>query len=57
MNTMECMKVYQSKQYKERVRQLEEEGCCTSDAQSIADVEFNALITDARHEREKGGIK
>lgn len=26
--------------YEARVRELEEEGCCTSDAQGIADVEF-----------------
>ncbi len=31
------------KQYEKRVAELENEGLCTSDAQSVADVEFAAL--------------
>ena len=32
--------VWQSKEYQERVEQLEIEGCTTSDAQGIDDAEF-----------------
>jgi hypothetical protein len=39
----EKLAVYQSKEYKERLLQLEEEGCTTSDAQAVADVEFNCV--------------
>lgn len=34
------LKIWQSKEYIDRVLQLEEEGCTTSDAQGVADVEF-----------------
>ena len=32
--------IWQSKEYQDRVLQLEQEGCTTSDAQGIADVEL-----------------
>lgn len=45
MSTKDCIKIYQSKEYQQRVLQLEAEGLTTSDAQGVADVEFNAIIT------------
>jgi len=42
----ECLQIWQSVEYKERVNQLEDEGLTTSDAQSVADTEFGILITD-----------
>ena len=45
MTVKEVMKIYQSKEYQEKVQQLEREGYTTSDAQGRADVEFGALIT------------
>ena len=38
--SQERLIIWQSKEYQERVLQLEADGCCTSDAQGIADVEF-----------------
>jgi DNA-binding transcriptional regulator/RsmH inhibitor MraZ len=48
----ECLEIWQSEAYQNRVRELEEEGCTTSDAQGVADVEFGALPKII-----KGGLK
>ena len=45
MTIKEVMKIYQTKEYQNRVRELESEGLTTSDAQGVADVEFKAIIT------------
>jgi len=37
--------------YEARVRELEDEGCTTSDAQAIADVEFGNLFTVSAAEK------
>lgn len=36
------------KQYEKRVKELENEGLCTSDAQSVADIEFAEVSTPRR---------
>lgn len=38
--SQERIEIWQSEQYQNRVRELEKDGCTTSDAQGIADVEF-----------------
>ena len=45
MKLDEVAKIYQSKIYQDRVKELEAEGMTTSDAQGVADVEFNLIIT------------
>jgi len=40
MDTTRLAEIWQSEAYKQRVIELEEEGCTTSDAQGVADAEF-----------------
>lgn len=39
--SQERLKLWQSKEYQQRVLELENEGLTTSDAQGVADAEFN----------------